>query len=127
MLSIVAKTRKTYATPCARARWMGCCRLVTTRSASKVLQDHESRPHHANFRRSRMIYQCIDFTITDKIAHLVLNRPAALNTMQPVLWHELGEVVQALQRVASARVLVISSTGKHFTAGMALDVFGSDA
>jgi len=74
-----------------------------------------------------MTYQCIDFTITDKVAHLVLNRPEALNTMQPVLWRELGEVVQALQRVASARVLVISSTGKHFTAGMALDVFSTDA
>lgn len=70
-----------------------------------------------------MTYQCIDFSITDKVAHLVLNRPAALNTMQPVLWRELTEVLQALQRMASARALVISSTGKHFTAGMALDVF----
>lgn len=74
-----------------------------------------------------MSYQCIDFTITDKIAHLVLNRPQALNTMQPVLWRELTEVLQTLQRTASARVLVISSTGKHFTAGMALDVFGGSA
>ncbi len=44
--------------------------------------------------------------------------------MQPVFWRELTEIVSALQRMASARVLVISSTGKHFTAGMALDVFG---
>ncbi|HEY0845651.1 MAG TPA: enoyl-CoA hydratase-related protein [Noviherbaspirillum sp.] len=73
-----------------------------------------------------MSYQCIDFSITNKIAHLVLNRPAALNTMQPVLWRELTEVVQKLQREGSARALVISSTGKHFTAGMALDVFGAD-
>ncbi|KIF80156.1 enoyl-CoA hydratase-related protein [Noviherbaspirillum autotrophicum] len=70
-----------------------------------------------------MTYQCINFSITAKVAHLVLNRPAAFNTMQPVLWRELTEVLQALQRVPSARALVISSTGKHFTAGMALDVF----
>jgi enoyl-CoA hydratase len=73
-----------------------------------------------------MTYQCFNFSISDKIAHLRLNRPDALNTMQPVFWRELTEIVSALQRMASARVLVISSTGKHFTAGMALDVFGAD-
>lgn len=73
-----------------------------------------------------MTYKCFSFSITDKIAHLRLNRPDALNTMQPVFWRELTEFVSALQRMASARVLVISSSGKHFTAGMALDVFGSD-
>ncbi len=74
-----------------------------------------------------MAYQCFDFSITDKIAHLVFNRPAALNTMQPVMWRELTEILQDLQRKASARALVISSTGKHFTAGRSLDVFAGDA
>jgi enoyl-CoA hydratase len=44
-----------------------------------------------------------------------------------VLWRELTEILQTLQREASARALVISSTGKHFTSGMALDVFGGSA
>lgn len=70
-----------------------------------------------------MAYQCIELSITDKIAHLVLNRPDAYNAMQPVLWRELTEVLAGLQRAASARVLVISARGKHFTSGMALDVF----
>lgn len=74
-----------------------------------------------------MDYQCITLEITDKIAHLTLNRPTTLNTMHPVLWRELTHALQSLQRDVPARVLVISSTGKHFTAGMALDVFGSDA
>lgn len=73
-----------------------------------------------------MPHQCFTLTITDKIAHLVLNRPDALNTMQPVFWRELTGILQDLNREARARVLVISSTGKHFTAGMALDVFGSE-
>ncbi|MBV8665137.1 MAG: enoyl-CoA hydratase/isomerase family protein [Burkholderiaceae bacterium] len=71
-----------------------------------------------------MTYQCFSFTIENRIAHLQFNRPAALNTMQPVFWRELSAIVAELQRSAAARVLVISSTGKHFTAGMALDVFG---
>jgi enoyl-CoA hydratase len=74
-----------------------------------------------------MSYQCVTFNITDKVAHLVLNRPAALNTMQPVLWRELTDILRTLQRDAAARALVISSSGKHFTAGMALDVFGGSA
>ena len=70
-----------------------------------------------------MSYECFDFNINNKIAHLQLNRPASMNTMQPVFFRELVTILQSLQRMASARVLIISSTGKHFTAGMALDVF----
>lgn len=72
-----------------------------------------------------MTYQCFNFNINNKIAHLQLNRPDSMNTMQPVFFRELVTILQELQREASARVLIISSTGKHFTAGMALDVFAS--
>ena len=72
-----------------------------------------------------MSYQCFTLTIENKIAHLVLSRPQAMNTMQPVFWRELEQIAADLQRHAPARALVISSTGKHFTAGMALDVFNS--
>ncbi|MES2102891.1 MAG: enoyl-CoA hydratase-related protein [Pseudomonadota bacterium] len=71
-----------------------------------------------------MSYQCFDLSIENKIAHLSLSRAAAMNTMQPQFWRELTVILQTLQREAAARVLVISSTGKHFTAGMSLDVFG---
>lgn len=64
-------------------------------------------------------------SITSHIAHLVLNCPAQMNTMTPLFWRELDEVLTSLHRSADARVLVISSTGKHFSAGMSLDVFGS--
>lgn len=70
-----------------------------------------------------MTYQCFEFSISNKIAHLQLNRPDSMNTMQPVFFRELVSILQGLQRDGSARALVISSTGKHFTAGMALDVF----
>jgi len=61
----------------------------------------------------------------DHIAHLVLNRPEAMNTMHPTFWRELDEVLTQLHRDGTARVLVISSTGKHFSAGMALETFAS--
>jgi enoyl-CoA hydratase len=40
------------------------------------------------------------------------------------VWRELDEVLQQLHQANQARVLVISSTGKHFSAGMSLEAFG---
>jgi enoyl-CoA hydratase len=68
---------------------------------------------------------CFDLNIQDHIAHLVLNRPQVLNTLDLVFWRELDDVLQALHQGNQARALVISSTGKHFSAGMSLDVFGT--
>ncbi len=66
---------------------------------------------------------CFSLTIENHIAHLVLSRPEALNTMGPRFWAELDTVLSDLHKSNTARVLVISSTGKHFSAGMALDTF----
>ena len=70
---------------------------------------------------------CFSLEIADHIAHLVLNRPDALNTMHPTFWRELDGVLTRLHKGTEARVLVISSTGKHFSAGMALETFGAGA
>ena len=57
-------------------------------------------------------------------AHLVLNRPEAMNTMHPQFWRELHDHLTELHQSGWARALVISSTGKHFSAGMDLATFG---
>jgi enoyl-CoA hydratase len=57
------------------------------------------------------------------IAHLQLNRPDRLNAMGLSFFTQLRDAVLALDEAGDTRVLVISSTGKHFSAGMALDVF----
>lgn len=57
------------------------------------------------------------------VAHLHLNRPERMNTMTPAFFPALRDAVQSLNAEGAARVLVISSSGKHFSAGMALDVF----
>ena len=68
---------------------------------------------------------CFELHIDKHIAHLVLNRPSELNTMHMVFWRELDSVLHSLHANPQARVLVISSTGKHFSAGMSLDAFGA--
>jgi enoyl-CoA hydratase len=69
---------------------------------------------------------CFTLTVANHIAHLVLNKPEALNTMHPTFWRELDAVLTGLHKGTDARVLVISSTGKHFSAGMALETFSGE-
>jgi enoyl-CoA hydratase len=59
------------------------------------------------------------------IATLELNRPERLNTVAPAFFTALRDDVQRLSDEGHTRVLVIRSTGRHFCAGMALDVFAS--
>src|SRR3954471_21569738 len=43
--------------------------------------------------------------------------------MNRAFWSELPEIIDGIDADASARAIVISSTGKHFSAGMDLSVF----
>lgn len=72
-------------------------------------------------------YECFDVDITDKVAHIRLNRGDAMNTMTKAFWNELPAIVHDIDRGALARVILISSTGKHFSAGMDLSVFSQDS
>ncbi len=74
-----------------------------------------------------MSYDCFDVEIADKVAHLRLCRPDDLNTMTPAFWRELPEIVRGIDADGSARAIVISSTGRHFSAGMDLSVFSGNA
>jgi enoyl-CoA hydratase/carnithine racemase len=70
-------------------------------------------------------YTCFDVSLSDQIAHIQLSRPEAYNSMVPEFWRELPEIVRTLDDAGEARAIVLSSTGKHFTAGMDLAVFTS--
>jgi len=71
--------------------------------------------------------ECFSLTEDAGVAHLVLNRPAEMNTMSPLMWREMEDVLGQLHRSPTLRALVLSSTGKHFSAGMALDTFKTGA
>lgn len=70
-------------------------------------------------------YEAFTVDITDKVAHIKMNRPEAMNTMNKAFWNELPAIVRDIDMNARARCIVISSTGKHFSAGMDLAVFGA--
>ncbi len=65
----------------------------------------------------------------NSVAEISLNRPDAVNSMNGDFWQELPAIVQTLDEQSTARVIILSSVGKHFTAGMDLSVLsnlGSD-
>ena len=74
-----------------------------------------------------MSYNCFHVEIAEHIAHVRLSRPQELNSMTLDFWRELPDIIEKIDQDASARVIVISSTGRHFTAGMDLSVFQSDS
>lgn len=69
---------------------------------------------------------CFNVSIANHIAHVVLNRPEKRNSMIPSFWDELPEVVRQLDHDEDVRVIVLSSTGLHFSAGIDTAVFAGD-
>lgn len=68
-------------------------------------------------------YQSFTVDVSNYIAHVKFSRPDALNSMNKTFWLELPECMRDIEANTNARVIVISSTGKHFSAGMDLGVF----
>jgi enoyl-CoA hydratase len=68
-------------------------------------------------------YKSFNVTLEDKIAHVQFSRPEAMNSMDKSFWLELPLCMRDIESQTDARVIVISSTGKHFSAGMDLGVF----
>ncbi len=71
-----------------------------------------------------MTYSCFDFSVRGAIAHIQLNRPERRNAMSLEFWDELPALVRDIERNEQLRVVVLSSTGPHFSAGLDLSVFG---
>ena len=72
---------------------------------------------------SKKEFSCFKLDVKNHVGNLVLSRPDELNTMSRDFWVELGEVLEVINRDSDIRVVVMSSTGKHFCAGMDLNAF----
>lgn len=72
-----------------------------------------------------MEYSTIELSVDGAIAHLQLVRPESYNALNRAFWREWPQALQEIHHMEDIRVLVISSTGKHFCAGMDLEVFSN--
>ncbi|MCC7529991.1 MAG: enoyl-CoA hydratase/isomerase family protein [Candidatus Melainabacteria bacterium] len=71
-------------------------------------------------------YKCFALETSNGISHVVMNRPRQMNSMIKEFWTELPDLVKNIEESGKTRVIVLSSMGKHFSAGMDLSVFESD-
>ncbi|MFN0163405.1 MAG: enoyl-CoA hydratase-related protein [Burkholderiales bacterium] len=72
-----------------------------------------------------MTYACFELSVDAGVAHLRLNHPERFNSMVREFWAEVPRAMRELDERGGVRAAVISSTGKHFSAGMDLSVFSS--
>lgn len=68
-------------------------------------------------------YKSFNISVNNHIAHVEFSRPESMNSMNKAFWVELPQCMRDIESQTDARVIVISSTGKHFSAGMDLGVF----
>ncbi len=74
-----------------------------------------------------MAYECFELSVEGGVAHLKLCRPERRNAMTAAFWRELPEIVRGLHAEGGTRVLIISSSGPHFCAGLDVSMFSSGA
>ncbi len=72
-----------------------------------------------------MGYSTLELTFDRGIAHLQLTRPQSYNSMNRAFWREWPEILEEIRKADDIRVVVISSTGKHFSAGLDLEIFSN--
>lgn len=66
------------------------------------------------------MYTSFDLSHDGPVAHIRLNQPERFNSMTAAFWTEMVELFTALDAMPAVRAVVISSSGKHFTAGLDL-------
>ena len=57
-----------------------------------------------------------------KVAHIQINRPEKINAMNRAFWLEIIDVFKWVDETPEVRCAVISGAGKHFSAGIDLQM-----
>ena len=65
-------------------------------------------------------YKAFKVELSDKIAHVQINRPEKLNAMNADFWSEIRDIFAWVEATPEVRVVVLSGAGKHFSSGIDL-------
>lgn len=72
-------------------------------------------------------YQAFRVELKNKIAHVAINRPEKVNAMNAAFWTEIVEIFRWIDETDEVRVIVLSGEGKHFSAGIDLQLLAQAA
>ena len=70
-------------------------------------------------------FESLTVTYQENIAIVTLDRPQALNSMTVAFWEEFPRAIRSIDDEGRARVIILQANGKHFSAGMDLQVFNA--
>ena len=72
-----------------------------------------------------MEYDHFKVDIEHKIARVAFNRPEKSNALNMDAWLEMRSIFEMLSETAEVRVIILSGEGKHFCAGIDLELLMS--
>ncbi|MDA9121065.1 crotonase/enoyl-CoA hydratase family protein [Flavobacteriales bacterium] len=72
-----------------------------------------------------MAYKHFKYTVENKVAHVVINRPEKVNSFNETTWKELKAIFELIDKEPEVRVAVLSGEGKLFCAGIDLQMLMS--
>lgn len=72
-------------------------------------------------------FETLSLSIADGVARVELNRPAKANAINNTMWAELEDCFRWLDFEPAVRAVVLSGAGRHFCAGLDLEVFAGIA
>ena len=72
-----------------------------------------------------MSYTSFEVNIADHVAHVAINRPDKANALHQPAWTELQEIFESFNDNDEVRVVILSGNGKHFCAGIDLELLMS--
>jgi len=73
------------------------------------------------------VYQAFRVELKDRVAHVAINRPEKVNAMNAAFWDEIVEIFRWIDDTEEARVVLLSGEGKHFSAGIDLQLLAQAA
>ena len=68
-------------------------------------------------------YETLQVELADAVATVYLQRPAKANAINATMWDELQQCFGWLDAEPGLRVVILAGRGKHFCAGIDLDMF----
>ena len=72
-----------------------------------------------------MTYEHFKYSVENKVAHVVINRPEKVNSFNETTWKELKAIFEHINKEPAVRIAVLSGEGKLFCAGIDLQMLMS--
>ena len=70
-------------------------------------------------------FETLALELADHVALVELNRPEKANAMSAAMWRELEECFRWCDREPAVRAVVLAARGRHFCAGIDLQMFAT--